>query len=75
MTSVKVGLGMAQIGEFAFIVMGAGQAMNVISSFLYPTVGVAAAITTFLTPYLVKLSYRLEAKSADPSLEAAESLL
>ena len=57
-TSLKVGLGMAQIGEFAFIVMGAGQTMGVVSSFLYPTVGVAAAITTFLTPYLIKLSYR-----------------
>lgn len=58
-TSFKVGLGMSQIGEFAFIVMKAGQDLNVISPFLFPIVGVAATITTFLTPYLVKLSYKI----------------
>jgi CPA2 family monovalent cation:H+ antiporter-2 len=58
-TSLKVGLGMTQIGEFAFIVMKVGQDLNAISPFLFPTIGVAAAITTFLTPYLIKLSYRL----------------
>ncbi len=59
-TSFKVGLGMSQIGEFAFIVIKAGQDVNIISSFLFPIVGVAAAITTFLTPYLIKLSYRID---------------
>lgn len=59
-TSFKVGLGMSQIGEFAFIVMKAGQDANLISSYLFPIVGVAAAITTFLTPYLIKLSYRVD---------------
>jgi len=58
--SLKVGLGMSQIGEFAFIVIKAGQDLNAISSFLFPIVGVAAAITTFLTPYLIKLSYTLD---------------
>ncbi len=58
-TSVKVGLGMSQIGEFAFIVMKVGQDANLISPYLFPTVGVAAAITTFLTPYLIKLSYKI----------------
>jgi CPA2 family monovalent cation:H+ antiporter-2 len=58
-TALKVGLGMGQIGEFAFIVMKVGQDLNVISPFLYPTIGVAVAITAFLTPYMIKLSYRL----------------
>jgi monovalent cation:H+ antiporter-2, CPA2 family len=58
-TALKVGLGMGQIGEFAFIVMKAGQDLGVISTFLFSVVGVAAAITTFLTPYLMRLSYRL----------------
>ncbi len=58
-TSIKVGLGMSQIGEFAFIVMKAGQDLNAISPFLFSIVGVAAAITTFLTPYLMRLSYRI----------------
>jgi len=58
-TALKVGLGMGQVGEFAFIVMKVGQDLNVISPFLFPTVGVAVAITAFLTPYMIKLSYRL----------------
>jgi len=58
--SFKVGLGMCQIGEFAFIVMKVGQDLNVISPFLFPIVGVAAAITTFLTPYFIKLSYKVD---------------
>jgi monovalent cation:H+ antiporter-2, CPA2 family len=59
-TSFRVGLGMCQIGEFAFIVMKAGQSLNVISPFLFPVVGAAAAVTTFLTPYFIKLSYRID---------------
>jgi monovalent cation:H+ antiporter-2, CPA2 family len=58
-TAIKVGLGMSQIGEFAFIVMKVGQDLQVISPFLFSVVGVAAAITTFLTPYLMRLSYRI----------------
>jgi CPA2 family monovalent cation:H+ antiporter-2 len=58
-TALKVGLGMGQIGEFAFIVMKVGQDLNVISPFLFPTVGTAVAITAFLTPYMIRLSYRL----------------
>lgn len=58
-TAIKVGLGMSQIGEFAFIVMKAGQDAGAISSVLFSIVGVAAGITTFLTPYLIKLSYRI----------------
>jgi CPA2 family monovalent cation:H+ antiporter-2 len=59
-TSFKVGLGMSQIGEFAFIVMKAGQDTGLTSGFLFPIVGVAAAITAFLTPYLIRLSYALD---------------
>ncbi len=58
-TSLKVGLGMGQIGEFAFIVAKAGQDLNVISSTIFPTIGIAAAITAFFTSYMIKLSYRI----------------
>ncbi len=60
-TALKVGLGMGQIGEFAFIVMRVGQGLDVISPSLFPTIGVAVAITAFLTPYMIRLSYRLTA--------------
>ena len=59
-TSLKVGLGMGQIGEFALIVAKAGQDMGVVSAFLFPTVGIAVAVTAFLTPYLIKASYRID---------------
>lgn len=58
-TSLKVGLGMGQIGEFAFIVAKVGQDLNAISPFLFPTIGVAVAISAFLSPYMIKLSYRI----------------
>jgi len=57
--SLRVGLGMGQIGEFAFIVVSAGQALNVVSPVLFPTIAVSVAITAFLTPYLIKLSYKI----------------
>jgi CPA2 family monovalent cation:H+ antiporter-2 len=57
-TALSVGLGMAQIGEFAFIVVKAGQDMGVLSDFLLPIIGVAAVITSFVTPYLIRLSFK-----------------
>ncbi len=57
-TSLRVGLGMAQIGEFAFIVGKAGQDLGVTSGFLLPVLAVATIITSFITPYLIKFSYR-----------------
>jgi Kef-type K+ transport system membrane component KefB len=50
---------MGQIGELAFIVMRVGQDLYVISPSLFPTIGVAVAITAFLTPYAIRLSYRI----------------
>jgi CPA2 family monovalent cation:H+ antiporter-2 len=54
----EVGLGMAQVGEFAFIVVKVGNDLNVVSGTLFSTVGVVAIITTFLTPYLIKMSHK-----------------
>lgn len=54
--SVQVGMSMAQIGEFAFIVATLGLSLGVISPFLFPVAVGASAITTFTTPYLIKFS-------------------
>lgn len=54
--SVQVGMSMAQIGEFAFIVATLGLSLGVISDFLFPVAVGASAITTFTTPYLIKFS-------------------
>ncbi|HYG17441.1 MAG TPA: cation:proton antiporter [Ohtaekwangia sp.] len=54
--SVQVGMSMAQIGEFAFIVATLGLSLGVISDFLFPVAVGASAFTTFTTPYLIKFS-------------------
>ncbi len=47
--SVQVGMSMAQIGEFAFIVATLGLSLGVISDYLFPVAVGASAITTFTT--------------------------
>ena len=54
--SVQVGMSMAQIGEFAFIVATLGLSLGVISDFLFPVAVGASAITTFTTPYMIRYS-------------------
>lgn len=54
--SIQVGMSMAQIGEFAFIVATLGLSLGVISDFLFPVAVGASAITTFTTPYMIKYS-------------------
>jgi CPA2 family monovalent cation:H+ antiporter-2 len=55
-TAVQAGMSLAQIGEFSFIIATLGVSLKVTSAFLYPIAVAAAAITTFTTPYLIKLS-------------------
>ncbi len=53
-SSLRVGMGLAQIGEFSFIIASLGLTLNVTSKFLYPIAVAVSAITTLLTPYLIK---------------------
>ncbi len=53
-TSMRVGMGLAQIGEFSFIIASLGVSLKVMSPHLYPIIVAVSAITTFLTPYLIK---------------------
>ncbi len=55
-TSLRVGMGLAQIGEFSFIIAALGLSLNVTSSFLYPIAVAVSVITTFTTPYLIRSS-------------------
>lgn len=54
--SIQVGMSMAQIGEFTFIVATLGLTLGVTSNFLFPVAVGASAITTFTTPYMIRLS-------------------
>ncbi|MGV3773325.1 MAG: cation:proton antiporter [Verrucomicrobiales bacterium] len=53
-TSLRVGMGLAQIGEFSFIIASLGLSLKVTSDFLYPVAVAVSAITTLLTPFLIK---------------------
>lgn len=53
-TSMRVGMGLAQIGEFSFIIAALGLSLKVTSEFLYPIVVAVSALTTLSTPYLIK---------------------
>jgi len=55
-TSLRVGMSLAQIGEFSFIIAALGATLNVTSSFLYPIAVAVSALTTLLTPYLIRAS-------------------
>ena len=57
--AVSSGFSMVQIGEFAFIIAGLGQELGVTSQFLYPVVVAVSIITTFLTPYIIRLAPRV----------------
>jgi CPA2 family monovalent cation:H+ antiporter-2 len=54
--SVQVGMSLAQIGEFSFIIATLGTSLKVTSGFLYPVAVAVSAITTFTTPYLIMAS-------------------
>jgi monovalent cation:H+ antiporter-2, CPA2 family len=56
--SVRAGMSLAQIGEFSFIIVGVGVARGVVSTGLMSVAVGVAVITTFLTPFLVRLSGR-----------------
>ena len=70
-TSLRVGMGLAQIGEFSFIIASLGVTLKVTSSFLYPIAVAVSVITTLLTPYLIKSADGLAGlfdRKAPPSL-------
>lgn len=54
--SIQTGMSLAQIGEFSFIIAGVGVDAGVVSTKLY-AIGVAVAVvTTFTTPWMVRLA-------------------
>lgn len=63
-TSLKVGMSLAQIGEFSFVIASLGATLNVTSNILYPIAIAASAITSLLTPILIKISDPLAQKIA-----------
>lgn len=55
-TSIRAGFSLAQIGEFAFIIAALGVSLGVLADYVYPIIIAVSVITTFTTPYFIKMA-------------------
>jgi CPA2 family monovalent cation:H+ antiporter-2 len=60
--SIQVGMGLAQIGEFSFIIASLGVTLKATSPKLYPIAVAVSLVTTFTTPYFIKYSANCASK-------------
>ncbi|MBQ6286132.1 MAG: cation:proton antiporter [Bacteroidales bacterium] len=68
--AVHTGFSLAQLGEFGFILAGVGCTLGVMRDFIYPVIIAVSVITTFTTPYMMKLAgpaYELLQRTLPPS--------
>ncbi|MBO4995641.1 MAG: cation:proton antiporter [Muribaculaceae bacterium] len=60
--AIEAGFSLTQIGEFAFIIATLGMSLGVLDSTIYPIVVAVSVLTTFTTPYFIRMAdpvYRL----------------
>ena len=65
--AIQSGFSLAQIGEFAFIIASLGLTLKVTDNFLYPIVVAVSVITTFFTPYMIRM--------AEPACRVADRII
>ena len=58
-TSLQMGLSMAQIGEFSFVIATLAAGMSARSRMLYPLAVITCLVTSFTTPWLIRNSHRI----------------
>ena len=64
-TAVRTGLGLSSArGEMSLIVGKGGQDVGAVSSYILPILGVVTIVTTFVTPYILKIGTKLNLSSA-----------
>lgn len=54
--AIESGFSLTQIGEFAFIIASLGMSLGVLEPTIYPIVVAVSVITTFTTPYFIKMA-------------------
>lgn len=54
--AIESGFSLTQIGEFAFIIASLGMSLGVLEPTIYPIVVAVSVITTFTTPYFIRLA-------------------
>ena len=65
--AIESGFSLTQIGEFAFIIATLGMQLGVLDPTIYPIVVAVSVLTTFTTPYFIRL--------ADPFYSLIERIL
>lgn len=55
-TALQSAFALTQVGEFAFIIANFGSEKGITEPYLYPVIVAVSVITTFLTPYTIKLA-------------------
>ncbi|MDE5969728.1 MAG: cation:proton antiporter, partial [Muribaculaceae bacterium] len=65
--ALESGFSLTQIGEFAFIIASLGMSLGVLEPTIYPIVVAVSVITTFTTPYFIRL--------ADPTYYLLEKIM
>ena len=65
--AIQSGFSLAQIGEFAFIIASLGLSLGVTDNFLYPIVVAVSVVTTFFTPYMIRM--------AEPACRVADRII
>lgn len=54
--AIESGFSLTQIGEFAFIIASLGMSLGVLQPEIYPIVVAVSVITTFTTPYFIRMA-------------------
>lgn len=54
--AIESGFSLTQIGEFAFIIASLGMSLGVLDAQIYPIVVAVSVVTTFTTPYFIRMS-------------------
>ncbi len=57
--AVRCGFSLVQIGEFSFIIATLGVNTGLIEDYIYPIIVTVSIVTTFITPYSIKLAMSL----------------
>lgn len=71
-TALRTGLGMASAkGELSLVVVKGGQDVGAITNAILPILGVVTIVTTFITPFIIRLGAKLNL--SEPTEEGSSS--
>lgn len=62
---VRSSIALSPRGEFSIVIVKAGIDMGVVSSFVFPLIGVISVVSTFVTPFLIKTGDKFLSKKTE----------